>query len=72
MTKLLQLDLISDNYVPKLWKKLKPMILGSELNKNSSLPQKPVDITQDPMDGQKMDSLNLKDNITVESAPQTP
>ena len=72
MTKLLQLDLISDNYVPKLWKKLKPMILGSELNKNSSLPQKPVNITQDPMDGQKMDSLNLKDNIIVESAPQTP
>jgi len=39
------------------------MILGSVLNKNSSLPQKLVDITKDLSDGLKMVSLNLKVNI---------
>jgi len=48
------------------------MILGSELNKNFSLPLNLVDITKDLMVGQKMDSLNPKDNITVESVPQMP
>ena len=72
MTKLPQLDLISDNYVLKLWKKLRPMTLGSVLNKNFSSPLKLVDISKDLMAGLKTVSLNLKVNTIVELEPQMP